>query len=241
MGRRYPRSVRRRLVLWDIDGTLLRAGEIARVAFGRAVASVVERAEHEIEFVQMSGKTDLQIAREMLVLAAVEESAAEGHVPAVIAHLEAELGAAEAMFREHGVVLPGVVELLEALDADPDITQSVLTGNTASNAKAKLDAFGLSRHVDLDVAAFGSDDADRTRLVPIALERARRRGLSFAPGDAWIIGDSPNDLAAARAGGTRCLLVATGRPSFEELAALGADAVLPDLSHVDGVLELLRS
>ena len=229
-------------MLWDIDGTLLRAGEIAREAFGRAVASVVERAEHEIEFVQMSGKTDLQIAREMLVLAAVEDAAADGHVPAVIAHLEAELGAAEAMFRKNGRILPGVGELLETFGEDPEVHQSVLTGNTASNAKAKLDAFGLTRHLDLEIGAFGSDDADRTKLVPIALERARRvRDLEFEPADVWIIGDSPNDFFCARAGGTRCLLVATGRPTFDELADLGADATLADLSDVDGVVELVRS
>lgn len=229
-------------MLWDIDGTLVRAGEIAREAFGRAVASVVEQAEHEIEFVQMSGKTDLQIAREMLLLAAVEETAADGHVPAVIAHLEAELGAAEAMFRENGRVLPGVVELLEALGDDPDMHQSVLTGNTASNAKAKLDAFGLTRHLDLEIGAFGSDDADRTKLVPVALERSRRRrDLQFEPSDVWIIGDSPNDFFCAEAGGARCLLVATGRPTFEELDGLGADAVLEDLSDVEGVLALLQS
>jgi phosphoglycolate phosphatase-like HAD superfamily hydrolase len=230
-----------RLVLWDIDGTLVRAGEIAGKAFGRAVASVVGRAEHEIEFVPMSGKTDLQIAREMLLLAAVEDAAADEHVPTVIAHLEAELSAAEAMLRENGYVLPGVVEILEVLDEDRDVHQTVLTGNTASNAKAKLDAFGLTRYLDLEVAAFGSDDADRRRLVPIALERARRRGLAIDPADAWIVGDSPNDLACARAGGARCVLVATGRPTFEELDALGADATLHDLADVEAVLSLLRS
>lgn len=231
-----------RLVLWDIDGTLVRAGAIAREAFGRAVASVVERAEHEIEFVQMSGKTDLQIAREMLVLAAVEDAAADDHVPTVIARLEAELGAAEAMFRENGRVLPGVVELLEAFGEAPGVHQTVLTGNTASNATAKLDAFGLTRHLDLEVGAFGSDDADRNNLVPIALDRARRlRGLEFEPAQVWIIGDSPNDFLCARTAGVRCLLVATGRPTFEELTELDADAVLPDLSDVEGVLRLLRS
>jgi phosphoglycolate phosphatase-like HAD superfamily hydrolase len=229
-----------RLVLWDIDGTLLRAGEIAREAFGRAVASVVERADHEIEFVQMSGKTDLQIAREMLLLAAVEDAAADDHVPAVIAHLEAELGAAEAMFRENGRVLPGVVELLEAFGEDPAVHQSLLTGNTASNAKAKVDAFCLTRHFDLEIGAFGSDHADRTKLVPIALERAHRlRDLTFDPSDVWIIGDSPNDFFCARAGGTHCLLVATGRPTYDELAQLGADAVFRDLSDVERVLEVV--
>jgi phosphoglycolate phosphatase len=132
--------------------------------------------------------------------------------------------------------------LLEALGADGDVSQTVLTGNTAANARAKLDAFGLTRHLDLEIAAFGSDDADRTRLVPIALERARRlRQLEPDPSEVWVIGDSPADLACARAGGVRCLLVATGRPELEELSALEADAVLPDLSDVERVLDLLRS
>jgi phosphoglycolate phosphatase-like HAD superfamily hydrolase len=241
MSGRYIQPVGR-LILWDIDGTLLRAGPVAREAFGRAVASVVARAEHEIEFVQMSGKTDPQIAREMLVLAAVEEAAAEDHVPAVIAHLEAELATAEALFRENGTVLPGVVEVLEAMEADPDVTQTILTGNTAANARAKLDAFGLTGFFDLEIGAFGSDAADRLALVPIALDRARRRrGIEFAPEDVWVIGDAPNDHACAKAAGVRCVLVATGRPAMEELEALGADGLLPDLSDVDGVLELLRS
>jgi phosphoglycolate phosphatase-like HAD superfamily hydrolase len=231
-----------RLVLWDIDGTLVRSGAIAREAFGRAIASVVERAEHEIEFVPMSGKTDPQIAREMLLLAAVEDAAADGHVPAVIAHLEAELGDAEKMLRQQGRVLPGVRAILERLDADLDVTQTVLTGNTAANARAKLDAFSLSRFFDLGIGAFGSDHADRTELVPIALDRAARfRGLSFDPGDVWVVGDTAHDLACARAAGVRCLLVATGQPPLEELLPLDADGVLPDLADVDGVLALLGS
>jgi phosphoglycolate phosphatase-like HAD superfamily hydrolase len=231
-----------RLVLWDIDGTLMRAGAVAREAFARAVASVLARAEHEVELVPMSGKTDPQIAREILLLHALEESEADGHVPAVIAHLEAELGAAEDMLRENGRVLPGVHDLLEHLADDPDVIQTVLTGNTAANAQAKLDAFGLAAFFDLEIAAFGSDDADRRNLVPVALERARRiRGISIAPDDVWVIGDTAHDLACARAAGVRCLLVATGRPPLEELLPLDADAVLPDLGDVDAVLGLLRS
>ncbi|MEY2565537.1 MAG: hypothetical protein QOE35_66 [Actinomycetota bacterium] len=230
------------LVLWDIDGTLMRAGAIAGQAFARAVASVLERAEHEVELVPMAGKTDPQIAREILVLAALEEAEVDGHVPAVIAQLEAELGAAEEMLRENGRVLPGVRELLQELRDDPGVVQTVLTGNTAANARAKLDAFDITAFFDLDVAAFGSDDADRRNLVPIALERARDiRGISVAPDEAWVIGDTAHDLACARAAGVRCILVATGQPSLEELLPLDADAVLADLSDVDAVLALLRS
>lgn len=229
-------------MLWDIDGTLMRAGAIAREAFARAVGSVLARAEHEVELVPMSGKTDPQIAREILLLHALEEAEADDHVPTVIAHLEAELGAAEEILRENGRVLPGVRDLLEQLADDAEMTQSVLTGNTAANAQAKLDAFGLTEFFDLEIAAFGSDDADRRNLVPVALERARRlRGISVAPDEVWVIGDTRNDFECARAAGVRCLLVATGRPPVEELLELDADAVLPDLSDVDGVRALLRA
>lgn len=90
--------------------------------------------------------------------------------------------------------------------------------------------------------AFGSDHADRNLLVPVALGRAaEHRRRTFHPGQVWVIGDSANDLACARASGARCLLVATGGAGFDELGALGPDAVLPDLGDTDRVVGLLRS
>jgi phosphoglycolate phosphatase-like HAD superfamily hydrolase len=228
-----------RLLLWDIDGTLIRAGPIARLAFDRAVERVLGRAvvDHQIP---MSGKTDPQIAREILAAHGVDGPAADAHLPAVIAHLEAELGAAEAALRDGGRVLPGVRELLARLAAHPGVIQSLLTGNTAANAAAKLAAFGLTDHFDLDVAAFGSDHADRTRLVPVALARARaRHGFDPDRGVVWVIGDTPFDLACARAGGARCLLVATGRTPRSALEGIGADAVLDDLADVDAVTAIV--
>lgn len=228
-----------RLLLWDIDGTLIRAGAIARLAFDRAVARVLGRpvVDHGIA---MSGKTDPQIAREILAACGVDGAEAEAHLPAVIAHLEAELGGAEAALRDGGRVLPGVPELLGRLAREPGVIQSLLTGNTAANAAVKLAAFGLDHHFDFGVAAFGSDHAERTRLVPVALERARaRRGFDPARGVVWVIGDTPHDLACARAGGARCLLVATGRTPRSALDGIGADAVVDDLADVDTIAALL--
>jgi phosphoglycolate phosphatase-like HAD superfamily hydrolase len=106
----------------------------------------------------------------------------------------------------------------------------------------KLAAFELTPWVDLEIGAFGSDDADRTALVPVALERARRlRGLAVEPDDVWVVGDTARDLACARAGGVRCALVATGHAALDELRATDADAVLEDLSDVDGVVKLLSA
>jgi phosphoglycolate phosphatase-like HAD superfamily hydrolase len=228
-----------RIVLWDIDGTLLRGGGVARDVFDIAVTAVLGRhpGDHRI---RMGGKTDPQIALEILAYAALEEAEATEHLPAVLAELERGLEAAADELREHGHVLPGVPEVLRALDADGHVRSTVLTGNTEANAAVKVAAFGLTPWLDLEIGAFGSDDHDRTALVPIALERARRlRGLQVDPQDVWVVGDTPRDLACARAGGVRCALVATGHSPLEELRATDADAVLEDLADVDAVVKLL--
>ena len=234
----------KRLILWDIDGTLLRAGEAGRAVFDAAVARALARelSPDVLAQVSMSGKTDPQIAREILLLAEVSDDQVEVHLPSVLRHLEEELAAAAHRIREAGHVLPGVEELLPRLHDDPDVIQSILTGNLAANAAVKLGAFHLERWFDLDVGAYGSDHHDRRELVPVARAKAAAHyGRAFEPRETWVIGDTPRDLECARADGARCLLVATGRYSFEDLAGLDADAVLGDLSDVDGVLALLAS
>ena len=232
-------AVTERLVLWDVDGTLLRAGPVASSVFDVAVERALGR-HPGAHGVAMSGKTDPQIALEILAAAEVHEDEAGSHLPAILRHLEDELAAAAERIREEGHVLPGVVEVLSRLHDDPGVLQTVLTGNVAGNAAVKLGAFGLERWLDLEVGAFGSDDADRRALVPVAMERARRhRGRQFTPEQVWVVGDTPGDLACARAGGARCLLVASGRIPADVLEEAGPDLLLPDLSDTDRVLEVL--
>ncbi|HEX2849958.1 MAG TPA: HAD hydrolase-like protein [Acidimicrobiales bacterium] len=233
-----------RLVLWDVDGTLVRAGVAGRDVFETAIAHVLGRplAGDVMPQVSMSGKTDPQIATEILALAGVARGEIDAHLPPVLARLEVELAAAADRIRAEGVVLPGVGELLARLHHDPDVLQSVLTGNLAPNAVVKLAAFGLDEWLQLDVGAYGSDAVDRRDLVPIAIGKvARRYGRRFAPRETWIVGDTPRDLECARAGGARCLLVGTGRYAAGDLEDLGADAVLDDLADVDRVVSLLGS
>ncbi|HEX2267342.1 MAG TPA: HAD family hydrolase [Actinomycetota bacterium] len=230
-----------RLILWDIDGTLVHAGPAAREAFDLAVAAVLQR-EVPDHGISMSGKTDPQIALEVMAALAVDDEEARRHLPAVMEGLTRELDAAADTIRERGRVHPGVEELLRRLDERAAVVQSVLTGNLAANAALKVAAFGLERWLDMEIGAYGSDDQDRTRLVPIAIEKASRRyGHSFTPEEVWIIGDTPRDLAAAQAGGARCLLVGTGRYPYDELVKEDADLVLPDLTDVDQVEKLLLS
>ncbi|HEX9968831.1 MAG TPA: haloacid dehalogenase-like hydrolase [Acidimicrobiales bacterium] len=227
-----------RLILWDIDGTLVRAGQIAADVFATAVEHAVGRHPGE-HGVRMGGKTDPQIALEILASMGIETG--HDHLPLVLGRLEADLAGAVDLMREVGTVLPGVREVLARLDAEPGVTQTVLTGNTAAKAATKLAAFDLDRWLDLEIGAFGSDNADRLQLVPVALQRtAERRGRHFDVEDVWVVGDTVHDLACARAAGARCALVRTGaRPA--ELDSVDADAVLDDLSDVDSVVKLLAT
>jgi phosphoglycolate phosphatase-like HAD superfamily hydrolase len=227
-----------RLVLWDIDGTLVRAGEIGSAIFDRAIEKTLGR--RPTGRVLMSGKTDPQIVLEYLTEFDLPDG--HGHLPVILDHLETELAAQADEVRARGMVLPGVTELVAQLDADDDVVQTVLTGNIAPNALVKVAAFGLDRWLHLEMGAYGSDHADRTELVPIALRKvATATGRNFGLHQVWVVGDSPNDLACARAGGVRCLLVATGRSTYDELQALEPDALRPDLHEVDEILDLLRS
>jgi phosphoglycolate phosphatase-like HAD superfamily hydrolase len=188
----------------------------------------------------MSGKTDPQIVLEYLTEFDLPDD--HDHLPAILAGIEAELAAQAHVISDHGFVLPGIAELLARLDADEDFDQTVLTGNIAPNALVKVAAFGLDRWLNLAMGAYGSDHVDRNKLVPIALAKvAAARGRTYGPDEVWVVGDAPNDLACARAAGVRCLLVATGRPTYDELAALQPDALRPDLSDVDEIMALLRS
>jgi phosphoglycolate phosphatase-like HAD superfamily hydrolase len=227
-----------RLILWDIDGTLVRAGEVGAEIFDAAIEKILGRRPSDR--VVMSGKTDPQIVAEYLLDFDLPD--APSHVPAILVELEAELVARAQEISDRGFVLPGIEELLARLAADDDIDQTVLTGNIAPNALIKLSAFGLDRWLNLEMGAYGSDHADRNELVPIAIDKVRAaRGHRYRPDQVWVVGDAPNDLACARAGGARCLLVATGRPTFDELEALGPDALRHDLSDVDDIVALLRS
>lgn len=223
-------------MLWDVDGTLVNTRGIGGAVFDLALEKVLGTAPPTR--IALSGKTDPQIAREYLELMAVDDP--DGWMAAVLRAVEAEVAAAAAMLAATGEALVGVPDLLARLATTGYVHQTLLTGNTMANAVVKVTAFGLQRWLDLDIGAYGSDHADRRRLVPIARERARRlRGIEVGAHEVWVVGDTANDLACARAGKVRCLLVATGRVALAELAAMEPDAVLPDLSDTDAVVRIL--
>jgi phosphoglycolate phosphatase len=228
----------RRLVLWDVDGTLVRAGDVGAAVFDDAIeATLGTRPPGRI---RMSGKTDPSIVREYLGMMSIDET--PGLVDAVLQQLADALATAAraGVLRDEGRACAGVPEVLRGLALLGGVTQTLLTGNIYPNAVVKVSAYGLDKWLDLEIGAYGSDSEDRNQLVPVALGRlAEMRGAHLSASDVWVVGDTPRDLACARSAGARCLLVATGRYTFDELSGLGADAALADLSRPDAVVDLL--
>jgi phosphoglycolate phosphatase len=227
-----------RLLMWDVDGTLVRAGDLGALVFDVALEAVL--GMRPAAPVRMSGKTDPMIVREYLQQLELDDD--EETVRKVLAGIEEHLAAAAAAghLAAGGHACPGVADVLGELSKDDRVLSTLVTGNIVANARLKVAAWGLDPWFDMDVGAYGSDHADRNQLVPLSLGRVRDSyGVQLEPFDTWVIGDTPRDLECARAAGARCLLVGTGRYTATDLAALGADAVLEDLTDTAGVVEIL--
>jgi phosphoglycolate phosphatase-like HAD superfamily hydrolase len=227
-----------RLVLWDVDGTLMNSRGAIRSARVKALRSVYG-LDGEIKRVTGGGMTDPQLTLETMVLHGWTEEAALEHLNAFRdAYLEG-LEAAKATLAADLEVLPGVTETIERLHA-LGIAQSLLTGNYEPAARLKVSAAGLDRRLNFDLGAFGSDNRDRLCLVPVALEKARRLlSPTMTAQDIVVIGDSPRDIACARAGGARAVAIATGPHPVEELATFHPDALLERLSDTDETVAAL--
>lgn len=222
-----------RLVLWDIDGTLVDSVKLGLLAFEDAFERVTGTPPRE--HVPFAGRTDLEIAHDLLQRSEVEPS--EALLVRFVVELERAMVDRADELRERGRAYPGARESLEALGREPGVVQSVLTGNIAPNAAVKLGAFDLDTLVDLEIGAYGSDHRRRGRLVAVALRKyERKHGAPLTPRDVVLIGDTPLDVAAAHEGGARAVAVATGPFGAEELAAAGADVVLDDLRDTDAVV-----
>ena len=227
----------RRLVLWDIDGTLVQAGEVGRDIFTEAFQAVLGRDPDQVtaKALVMAGRTDPEIALEFL--AAHEIAEGEQHLAAFSEALVTALAAKAAVIRERGRALPGARETLGALGRADGVVQSLLTGNLQPNALLKLASFDLAGYLDFEVGGFGSDHHHRPSLVEVARAKAERKyGMAFEGAATVLVGDTPLDVAAGRAGGARVVAVATGPFRADELAATGADAVLEDLGDVEAAV-----
>ncbi|MCB1033585.1 MAG: HAD hydrolase-like protein [Acidobacteria bacterium] len=214
-----------RLVLFDIDGTLLRCGrQVARV-FTACLEEVYGTAGH-LEGYSFAGRTDPGIVLDLMASAGLDRDTVVAGLPRMRRLYLERL--AETLDASRMSLLPGVLELLERLSAQPDVTVGLLTGNWRGGARVKLGKFGLNRFFSF--GAFGEDGFVRRDLLPRALARAQRStGRSFRPEETLLVGDSVLDVDCGRVHGVAVLAVATGFTAAADLDAAGARWVVPDL------------
>ena len=227
----------KRLLLFDIDGTILSTEGAARRAFMRALVDVYGTAG-PLEDHPFDGKTDPQIARELMGAAGFGDADIDARLADLWDRYLAEFATEMAATDYHTRVYPGVREVLKQLAAHDDVVLGLLTGNIARGAALKLGSAGLDHYFRL--GAFGSDCEQRHGLPQIAVDRARElTGRAFSGKDVIVIGDTPSDVHCGRSLGVFALGVATGRHGRAELLAAGADEVFEDLSNTPEVLRVL--
>ncbi len=225
-----------RLVLWDVDHTLIASGgvggEISRAAFCKVTGVRQER------YPKVSGRTERAILAESCRLNGLDpddyafsdyaDALAEGY-----AQRSGDL-------RARGHALPGAIRALDSLAQLDGVCQTVVTGNVRRVAETKLAVFGLDRHLDFDIGAYAEDSDVRSDLVRTAYGRATRSGGPvYGVGDVLVIGDTPADVESARDAGAAVMGVATGDSSLDALLRAGADYTVADLTDTAALVALV--
>jgi phosphoglycolate phosphatase-like HAD superfamily hydrolase len=228
----------RKLVLFDIDGTILLTAGAGRRAI---VAALSEEVGSTAAFgqVRLDGKTDPQIVAELLEAAGHLGPHGSDRLSAICRRY-VELLANELEQRTTCItVMPGVRPLLDRLEAEEGVVLGLLTGNVAQGAALKLRSAGLDPS-RFRVGAYGSDSANRPELPPIAARRAEPYfGRVPSGAEVVIIGDTPADVSCGECIGARAVAVATGGYSAVDLAACGPHAVFDDLSDTSSVIDAI--
>lgn len=228
--------MRRLLVLWDVDYTLVDSDGVGRELYRAAFLEMFGGQMPQPG--SMAGRTDRAIAVEVLTLAGVDQPRRQ--VDAFHRAMAARAPGLADLVVERSRVLPGAAAAMAALARRRDgtaVVQSLLTGNIRPLAEVKLGPLGLTEHLDLDAGAYGDAHEVRAELVHLARRNAAHTcGGDFGGQATVIVGDTPLDVAAALATGARAVGVATGAFTVDELATAGAHAVLPDLADTGRVV-----
>jgi phosphoglycolate phosphatase-like HAD superfamily hydrolase len=226
-----------KLVLFDIDGTILLTAGAGKRAIHRALREEFGGTGPEDH--RFDGKTDPQIVRELMRIVGHSDEHIDERMDRLldkyVAYLRQELHAGA-----HGIeVMPGVTELLDALRPRGDVTLGLLTGNLRAGAEAKLEAAGVDPS-QFRVGAYGSDHETRAQLPAVAQRRARDElGLDVSGSDVVVIGDTPADIDCGRGIGARAIAVATGHYSVDQLREHRPSAVFADLSVTADVVRAI--
>ena len=223
----------KRLLLFDIDGTLIHSGGAGIFALQRVLAERFA-IQDDLNDIEIAGMTDSGIVANILrkhrIPASPENIAV--FLDSYIHFLSLELP------QRSGSLLPGVLELLEKLKARPRVVLALLTGNVSRGAKLKLEHYGVWHFFEF--GAFADDHHDRNELGPFAQARARdKHGQEFSASQIDVIGDTPRDIACGKAIEARTIAIATGTWPRAELARHEPDFLFDDLSDVDEVIRML--
>ncbi|MEU0632058.1 haloacid dehalogenase-like hydrolase [Streptomyces sp. NPDC005989] len=218
-----------KLVLWDIDHTLIATRGLGRELFGECFEHVTGvRMEQQAA---VDGMTEPVIFRETARLHGITSDRAMFEAFARCSSERHRLRAGD--LRERGHALPGAAAALGSLASLDDFVQTVVTGNIRAVAETKLAVFGLDTYIRFPYGGYGEDHDDRAELVRTAIARTSDAlGNPVSTTDVLLIGDTPADVAAARSAGVAVLGIATGRSTRDDLAKAGATETAPDLQHL---------
>lgn len=232
-----------RLVLWNIDLTLLDVAKVTRVAFAAAFRTVTGRTL--VKLPQMAGRSEPEIFFDALALngADLREASSADLLAPFSAEFAAVLTANRDQLTVEGRLLPGARESMARIATLKGVVPSVLTGTSKPVAVLKLHAFGLQEYADPDVGGFGgSEPYPKGTLLRVARQRAEEKyGASLADSATIYIADSPRDVEAARVGGAISVAVASGPTGASELRDAGADHVLQDLTDTARIVSIVTS
>jgi phosphoglycolate phosphatase-like HAD superfamily hydrolase len=230
-----------RILLWDIDGTLIRSAKAGGYKdYTIPVLEEIFGTAGRLADMHVSGMTDLQIVFEALSDAGITQQVVLARAGVLVSRLTEEARRVTGNGVKFFELLPGVRETLAALAAHPRYESALVTGNIKPMAELKMELVGLDHFFTLP-GAFGDESHNRRDLPARAAERIRKHlQMDLPPEQFIVIGDTPNDIDCGRHFGARTVAVSTGRfYSREEILACKPDAVLPDLSDVELVIKTL--
>jgi phosphoglycolate phosphatase-like HAD superfamily hydrolase len=226
-----------KVLLFDIDGTLLEPAGIGRLCCQRALEDVLGFSV-PTDGIAFAGRTDWGIVNDLLVHAGLEKPEVEANRDKVFDALARHIAAAAPSSKMH--ILPGVMSLLDHLEKDSRFILGLVTGNVQKAVIHKLQAVGIDPGW-FTFGAFGDEHIDRNTLPALALYRLSQMiGAQVPPERALVIGDTPHDITCAQHAGLKVLSVATGLFTMQDLAALAPDFLLEDLSDTPKVVEILE-
>jgi len=229
----------KRLILFDIDGTLLVLDTLADLAF-RAMTKEIYGVECSFKEISYAGMTDPRILEEVLKLRGVDDEIIAARYTEAIEKYCSYFDDFARGNSYHVTIHPGVIQLLTALEQMPEMQVAILTGNLEYTGWKKLEIAGLKHYFPF--GAFGSDSKVRSELVGVALNRAERKyGITYQNKNIIIIGDSPHDVECGKPYGVTSIAVATGHTGIEELKRHAPDYAFKDLGDFEQVIEVIRS